>query len=306
MSDYTLDSLPFAQPGRFYRGNLHGHSTKSDGAWSPAEVIRQYRQNGYDFISITDHFLQQFSFPITDTRACREDNFTTLIGAELHHGIMSSGSVWHLLALGLPLDFAPYREEESVADVVSRARDAGAFVAAAHPNWYTLTVADFETLGTVDAVECYNGCGDAGSDRGDSWLFIEMLLNRRYRIGAIAVDDSHMKGQFSDFVRGWVHVKAASLTPESLLAGLKNGHYYSSTGPQLHNVEVIDRERVVIECSPAVQILVSGAAPRVLRVNGHGLTAAEFDISEFETPWLRVTVRDEFGRRAWTNPLWLG
>ena len=161
-------------------------------------------------------------------------------------------------------------------------------------------------MGTVDAVEGYNGSSVSSNDRGDDWHFIEMLLNRGYRIGAIAVDDSHMHGQFSDFVRGWVHVKAASLTPESLLAALKNGHFYASTGPQLHNVEVIGRERVVIECSPAVQILVSGAAPRALRVNGHGLTAAEFDFSELETPWLRVTVRDDVGGRAWTNPVWLG
>ena len=125
----TPESLPFSQPGRFYRGNLHGHSTESDGAWSPAEVIRQYRQNGYDFVAITDHFMEHFHFPITDTREYRSADFTTLIGAELHHGTLVSGDFWHVLAVGLPLDFAPYREEESVADVVSRARGAGAFVA---------------------------------------------------------------------------------------------------------------------------------------------------------------------------------
>ena len=303
--NFTADCLPFTQPGRFYRGNLHGHSTNSDGDWRPAEVVRQYQQNGYDFVAITDHFLEHYDFPITDTREFRSDDFTTLIGAELHHGTLMSGDIWHLLALGLPLDFAPYREEESAADVVSRARQAGAFLAAAHPNWYTLTVEDFETLGPVDAVECFNANADRYNDRGESWHFIDMLLARGQRIGAIAVDDSHMRPGRDDFLRGWVYVKAVSLTPDALLQALKAGHYYSSRGPALHRVEVTAGDRLVIECSPAVQILATGTGPKALGASGHGLTSADFDISEFETPWLRVTVRDEYGRRAWTNPVWL-
>ena len=302
---FTADCLPFAQPGRFYRGNLHGHSTNSDGDWRPAEVVRQYQQNGYDFVAITDHFLEHYDFPITDTREFRSDDFTTLIGAELHHGTLASGYIWHLLALGLPLDFAPYHEEESAADVVSRARQAGAFLAAAHPNWYTLTVGDFETLGPVDAVECFNANADRYNDRGDSWHFIDMLLARGQRIGAIAVDDSHMRPSRDDFLRGWVHVKSASLSPDALLQALKAGYYYSSQGPALHHVEVTARDRLVIECSPAVQILATGTGPMALQAVGQGLTSADFGISEFETPWLRVTVRDEYGRRAWTNPVWL-
>ncbi len=303
--NFTADCLPFAQRGRFYRGNLHGHSTNSDGAWSPAEVIRQYRQNDYDFVAITDHFLEHYDYPITDTREFRSDDFTTLIGAELHHGTLLSGDIWHLLALGLPLDFAPYRADETADDVLSRAREAGAFVAAAHPNWYTLTVEDFETLGPVDAVECYNGNAEKYNDRAYSWHFIEMLLGRGRRIGAIAVDDSHMRPSRADFLRGWVHLKAASLSPEALLQALNAGHYYSSTGPALRHVELTGGERIVVECSPAVQILLSGAGPKALSVHGHGLTSADFDIGELETPWLRVTVRDEYGRRAWTNPVWL-
>ena len=303
--NFSADCLPFAQPGRFYRGNLHGHSTNSDGDWSPAEVIRQYRQNGYDFVAITDHFLDQYDYPITDTRGDRTDDFTTLIGAELHHGALESGYLWHLLALGLPLDFAPYRVEESTADVVARAREAGAFLAAAHPNWYTLTLADFETLGPMHAVECFNGNADRYNDRADSWHFIDMLLAREHRIGAIAVDDSHMRPGRDDFLRGWVHLKAASLSPDALIHALKAGHYYSSTGPALHHVELTGRDILVIECSPAVQILVSGAGPIALQGSGSGLTGADFDISEFESTWLRVTVRDEYSRRAWTNPVWL-
>ena len=301
----TPDSLPFAQPGRFYRGNLHGHSTNSDGRWTPAEYIRQYRQNGYDFVALTDHCTEDHGFDISDTREFRDDEFTTLIGAELHPGQIESGSAWHLLAVGLPLDFETRREGDSGASVARRAMAAGAFLAATHPNWYAFTVADFESLDAADAVECYNGAADSASDRGYSWHFIDLLLHRGHRVGAIAVDDVHAAGDYSDFMRGWVYAKAEALTPDALLRALKAGHYYASTGPQLHNVEFLWRDRLLVECSPAKQILVSGEGAGALRISGAGLRGAEFDLSKVESRWLRVTVRDETGGRAWTNPVWL-
>ena len=45
----------FTAPGRFWRGNLHTHSTRSDGVLSPQEVCRRYPDEGYDFLALTDH-----------------------------------------------------------------------------------------------------------------------------------------------------------------------------------------------------------------------------------------------------------
>ena len=41
---------------RWFRGNLHTHSTVSDGLKTPDEVIRIYRNEGYDFLAFTDHW----------------------------------------------------------------------------------------------------------------------------------------------------------------------------------------------------------------------------------------------------------
>ncbi|HRF95867.1 MAG TPA: hypothetical protein PLZ51_11760, partial [Aggregatilineales bacterium] len=117
-----MDSLPFNKAGRFYKGNLHTHSTVSDGALSPEAVCDVYKKLGYDFLSLTDHFMEQFGgYQIADTRAFRTDTFTTLIGAELHTGQTELGNLWHILAVGLPLDFAPYPEGETGAQVATRA-----------------------------------------------------------------------------------------------------------------------------------------------------------------------------------------
>ena len=45
---------PFSAPGTWFRGNLHTHTTVSDGDRSPAAVVDWYRQRGYHFLAITD------------------------------------------------------------------------------------------------------------------------------------------------------------------------------------------------------------------------------------------------------------
>jgi histidinol phosphatase-like PHP family hydrolase len=37
------------------KGALHTHTTKSDGKLTPEEVLRAHRDQGYDFIALTDH-----------------------------------------------------------------------------------------------------------------------------------------------------------------------------------------------------------------------------------------------------------
>ena len=109
-----MTGLPFDLPGRFWRGNLHTHSDRSDGALSPQETAQVYRDAGYDFLAITDHFRPEYGFPMTDTRELRSDGFTTLIGAELHAPRTEVGQAWHILAAGLPLDFAAPEETEQL------------------------------------------------------------------------------------------------------------------------------------------------------------------------------------------------
>ena len=45
----------FSESLPFYRGNLHAHTTCSDGQKTPKECMADYRAAGYDFLSITDH-----------------------------------------------------------------------------------------------------------------------------------------------------------------------------------------------------------------------------------------------------------
>ncbi|RME65360.1 MAG: phosphotransferase [Caldilineae bacterium] len=299
-----MQHLPFDKPGRFWRGNLHTHSTLSDGMLTPEQVCARYRDAGYDFLALTDHFLAHYDFPLADTRPFRSNGFTTILGAELHSGRINNGERWHILAVGLPLDFPPPPEDETGPQIAARALAAGAFVAVAHPNWYTLDEADVTALGQVHAVEIFNGVAVDANDKADSWHMLDIMLDRGKRYFAYAADDAHFTEKYNDFQRGWVQVKCERLEPESLLAALKAGHFYSSTGPEIYDIQVTPGAQLSVRCSPAERIFLTGRGSQARRVWGNGVTEAVFDLSDWTSPHCRVTVRDRNGR-AWSNPIWL-
>lgn len=299
-----MHHLPFALPGRFWRGNLHTHSTNSDGAYPVEAVCQRYRQAGYDFMALTDHFLERYKWPITDTRAFRTADFTTIIGAELHTDQTEMGEIWHILAVGLPLDFATPTVDESAAHLAQRAMAAGAYVAVAHPAWYGLTERDIDALGPVDAIEIFNGIAYDHNDHADSWQIADIMLGRGRRYQTCATDDFHGTGARYDFQRGWVWVKSETLEPASLLAALKAGHYYSSTGPEIHDIQVFPGDKVLVSCSPATRVFVTGKGSKSVAVGGNGEINFELSLRKFDSPYCRITVRGADGGRAWSNPIW--
>ena len=178
---------PYSTPGRFWRGNLHAHSNLSDGALNPVDVVEAYKRAGYDFLQVSDHFLGRFDWPIADTRKLRCERFTTLIGAEIHAMATSAGEYWHIVATGLPFDFPRAEPDESAAQLAKRAREAGAFVAIAHPSWSQLTIEDGRSLGAAHAVEVYNHTCAVLTDRGDGFYLLDQLCNEDRRLMAVAV-----------------------------------------------------------------------------------------------------------------------
>lgn len=300
----------FSAPGRFWRGNLHTHSNLSDGALTPEEVCRRYKAEGYDFIALTDHFIGAYGFPIADTTGFRDNQFTTILGAELHSGAMENGELWHILAVGLPQDFNPSNtphfrpvpDQETGAEIAARAREAGAFVAVAHPEWSQLTTADARSIEAAHAVEVYNhGCA-AGCDRPHGFYTLDQLLSEGRRLTLCATDDAHFTEP--DHFGGWVKVKAEANDPDLLLEALKAGHHYSSTGPDFHGVTYEDRH-VTVESSAVSSVIVVGEGSGTAAVHGESMTRTRVNIDRLaNSPWVRVSVIDRAGKRAWLNPHW--
>lgn len=291
----------FTAPGRFWKGNIHTHSTASDGVRTPEAVCATYREAGYDFLALTDHFMARYDFPIVDTRPFRTPGFTTILGAELHAPETGLGETWHILAVGLPHDFAALMPGETGPGIAARALAAGAFVAIPHPAWYALTAEDAATLPGAHAVEVYNHTSQLRTERGDGVYLADQLLAQGRRIGLIAVDDAHFA--CPDAFGGWVMVKAEANAPEALLAALKAGHYYATQGPLIHDI-AWGAEEVEVTCTPAASVMVLGRGSRAAQSVAPGQTRVRLPFARLVPGgFARIVVADSQGRRAWTNPV---
>ena len=296
---------------------------------TPAAVCAAYQQQGYDFLAVTDHFLEAYNYPITDTTPYRTDTFTTLIGAELHAPALANGQLWHIVAVGLPPTFGSPRDGESGAALAQRAVDAGAFVALAHPQWYGASVEDLQSIPAAHAIEAYNEVCGRLNDKPESWYHVDQLLASGRRVTAIGADDAHFLVSMSspngnsgatdpiatesgeELPAGfgtWVWVWAAALEPDALVTALKAGDFYTSQGPMIHDIRVSeDRTTIQVVNSPAVSVFVTGRPDSLAYGSKHAaqVTHSTFPIGKYAGSYVRVTVVDAAGKRAWSNPIWL-
>jgi len=295
---------PFDQAQQFFRGNLHGHSNHSDGMTSPAAVVEAYASLGYDFTCISDHLWKKTWFSadtVLDTEDLNRDGFITIPSAEIHclGKAYDQDGLWHIVANGLPVDFAPADEQETGPQLVQRAIDAGAYVTIAHPEWYSMTTEEARSVAPAHGVETYNHSCAISSSRGSGIAIADTLLNDGHRLSFTATDDSHF--QPLDHGGGWVMVAADDLTPEAIIAALKTGRHYSTTGPVI-NFMALEDDTLIVDCSAAESIIVSAQGHLALHKTGPNITYAEFDMAGLKSPYFRVTIMDRAGGMAWSNP----
>jgi predicted metal-dependent phosphoesterase TrpH len=290
--------------GRFYRGNLHCHSNRSDGTASPEAVARAYRDAGYDFILLSDHFEAEYGWQITDTRDLRTPDFTTLLGAELSSAAWDDRLAYWVAAAGLPPGFERPPAGDH-AEAITRAHDAGAFVTLLHPGLNNLPL-EAVTDAPIDAVEIYNhNTAAAHPERAEGGYMADGLLERGRRLLLTAGDDAHFLFD-GDRFGAWVEVHAVALDPAVLLAALKAGTYYSTQGPRIERLE-LDGHRLHVATSKVASIAIGGGGDRwqdATEQRGSAITEATFDLTAFRGSYCRVTAVDSGRRRAWSNPIW--
>src|SRR5690349_15494347 len=89
---------PFAADGQWFRGNLHAHTTNSDGAMPPERLVAHYEYAGWDFLALTDHWrVSEIANPAAFP------HITVLRGTEVNtpNGSASAGSNFHIVGIGM-------------------------------------------------------------------------------------------------------------------------------------------------------------------------------------------------------------
>ena len=77
----------------------------------------------------------------------------------------------------------------------------------------------------------------------------------------------------------------------------------TSTGVEIHAI-ILDDDALHVSCSPARHIMLSGQGYSAQSVHGDNISYAVFDLSDFDSPFFRITIMQNDGRKAWSNPYW--
>ena len=328
MNDPDHAGNPFAVEGGWYRGNLHMHSTnsmdvsKDRGGKSPKDAVDWYRDHGYHFVAITDHRV------LTDTSAFAGPGFLTIPAIETHNWD-ARGVLFDVLGYGVH-SFTPASEDchplpapggsGGPQGVIDRINADGGMAIIAHPCSSGLGASDIRQFKGFVGIEIYNAIGDVEFSKGYSTIqwdefsvaSLEQLDIHRGLTWGFAGDDVH-HFRPNDAGRGWVMVRTTDFTVAGLLAAMRSGHFYASTGPEIHDVQIA-ADKVTVKCSPVRRIGVMGRRSRGrthYAADGGLLTGVEHNLRhgmpgttpERRELYVRIEVEDAAGRLAWTNPV---
>ena len=282
------------------KGNMHTHTSMSDGDSPPEEVARWYRDRGYQFLVITDHD------KVTNIAA--PEGLVLIPGEEVTDRL--SGKSLHVNAIGLTRVVPPQRGSTKV-EVLQRnidaVREAGGIPLVNHPNFgWAFGTEELMQLRGVTLLEIASGHPYVNAQGPPSvesmW---DDLLTAGKRVWGVAVDDSHhLKRPWDTDValpgKAWVVVRAEKADAKSILGALERGKFYASTGVELEDFDA-SSVKVKEKNTAHYRIQFIGAKGRVLQET-LGPTAS-YKVRGDEV-YVRAKVIDSNGRMAWTQPVW--
>ena len=302
----------FKKEGNWYKGNLHSHTTNSDGRATPQEVADWYYRHGYDFLAITDHDV------ITDVAPLQKEGFLVIPGIEFGYAPAEEPGFF-LDMLGIHMKELPefldperkgritYNPDMSPQQIIDYLNENDGIAIMCHPYFMINMTEPYLKYRDYVGVEAYNYVCEAIRGRGNQEIYWDTMLFRNKRLWGFATDDSHAP----EFGYGWIHVKAKENTLPAILDAIREGSFYSTTGIQIYDLEytkekvkiVFDRPCDVVFMAENGFVIRSYDNQQVL-VDGRRRFYVEGDLTKIPNfKYLRLELVDSRGKKAYTNPV---
>lgn len=330
----------FKNDRNLYKANLHCHTTVSDGGYTPEEIKKLYKENGYSVVAFTDHDV------LVPHPELKDEDFLPLNGFEVELDQKVEGKDWqnsktcHICFIGMSEDniTMPFNRDdlyiwgnaltyldrvkftdsptgierkycpETVSKMMSLGREAGFFVTYNHPHWSMETYNDYINYDGMYAMEIYNhDCVLSGFNDYCPQVYDELLRSGK-NIFCVAADDNHNRGEDGpspyDSCGGYVMIRAEKLEYKDITNALLKGDFYASNGAHIENVWYdTETKRIHIECKDAKKVVFQKGkrTPGVVYAEGdESLNEASCPVLENDG-YVRITMYDKNGKFAATQ-----
>jgi len=272
---------PYRSYANWYKGQLHTHTTNSDGGTPPAALIGKYLADGCSWVQISDH-----DVVTRDDRSPDGKPIVRLLGHE--RGTLEGD----IVCIGYTDKSVTLTAQQTINVVAAK----GGLTLLAHPEGAVgYDLAELNALHGMAMIEV-----GGRSDRARPW---DYLLTRGKTVWGVASDDFH-GGPEEPTSYGFVVVNAPACTPQDILANLRAGNFYASQGPAL---------RVEVRAG-AIRASADGDGYFVFRgpygIRLPSLAPVDPKSAVYELRGDERHVRVEYtrladGKRAWSQPLWV-
>ena len=282
----TINSPYFDGPGAVWlRGNLHTHSTRSDGVLGPQETIEKYRALWYDFLMLSDHDM------LGEPEKLSGNGMLLIRGNEI-----SAGGP-HLLHVGATRKIEPDENRQQIIDEINA---DGGLAILCHPNWQEhfnhYTIEQLLALKNYAGIEILNGtclrlAGEARAT--DKW---DRLLSAGRTVWGYGNDDMH-----KDYEQAlaWTVVRAKERSVPAVLEALKSGSCYVSSGVEIQQIKCTGSVLHVFAPTAQAMAVFGDYGARLHYQLGNEIY---FDVADLKHGYIRVECYGAGGQIAWTQP----
>ncbi len=205
---------PYYNSGKILlKGQIHCHTTNSDGKLTPEELADLYYENGYDFWTITDH-----NFISNEPR----NNKMVWISDSYEHTDRFHACIYNprktFPADGTHIN-AIYR--------LAKLNNINTILNYAHPDWnpnfewYQYQTDEMiSQVEGVSFVEIFNGAYQTARP-------FDILLSQKKKVFGIGVEDFHLLKHLN---RGFIKAYVKNKSVESIWESLNNGSFFATNG----------------------------------------------------------------------------
>ena len=292
-------------------GQLHCHTVGTGSGetqyMTPEQLCQYYKDNGYDFMTITDYSHINYyngkpTHPITlpENFVWLCDSFEVSIPSDAKHPIK------HMCLYNIQ-DNITISEYKSIQDMVDICKSVGGIISMAHP-MYISTYYTSNMMKEVDNglrfCEVYDGLihskgEERHPDDKETDFAWETLLDNGVITWGIAISDQHVA---NDFKNGCVKVFSDTLSRIEIMKNLCCGNFYATTNSdkKLNKISFENGE-VIVETGDA------NAVVSFKKENGELLDTIIGEMAKYKLTgtekYVRAIVTFEDGEKIWTQPI---